>query len=358
MKVTKKKKRVSLIALGLASTLLLTSALLNQNEPAQAQSSSTPTAAADDGKITMAFTGDMQFTGTVATQINKNGIAYPFAKVKPVLEKADIAMGNLETTLTTGGTAQSKQYTFRSSPAMAKSMANAGYDIVGLANNHSLDFGTASLLDTMKYLSAQHVTYAGGGKNAAEATAIRYIKKNGQTVAFLNYSRVLPSSSWFATSSKPGLASAYDTKLMYSKVKEARKKADIVVVFIHWGKERMTKPEAYQTSMGHTLIDLGADVVVGHHPHIMQPVEWYKGKLIAYSLGNFVFTKNGTDRSNQTAILQVTVQNKKIGASLVPARILNGQPLLMPEKEKAEFLRFMDTLSLKAKVTSSGSILP
>lgn len=309
-------------------------------------------------KVTLSFVGDMQFTGTVADQIKKNGTGYPFARVKSVLSRADLTVGNLETTLTTGGSAQDKQYTFRSDPRMAKAIADSGIDAVGLANNHTMDFGLNSLFDTIAYVKRSGLIPLGAGKDKSEATQIHYIKKKGKTIALLNYSRVLPSTSWMAGATKPGLASAYDPGLMYSKVKEARKKADIVVVFIHWGKERMTTPEAYQTEMGHALVDAGADLVVGHHSHIMQPVEWYKGKLIAYSLGNFVFTNSRIDRSNQTAILEVSVRGNRIEASLTPARIISGQPRLIEGAEKAEFFRFMDRISRKATVKSDGTLTP
>lgn len=309
-------------------------------------------------KVTLTFIGDMQFTGTVNDQIKKNGTAYPFAKVTSVLSRADLAVGNLETTLTTGGTAQSKQFTFRSDPRMAQAMAASGLDAVGLANNHTLDFGLNALYDTIGHVKQAGLLPLGAGKNRTEATQIHYIKKKGKTIALLNYSRVLPSASWMAGEKKPGLASAYDPKIMYDKVKEAKKKADIVVVFIHWGKERITTPETYQTEMGHTLIDAGADLVVGHHSHIMQPVEWYKGKLIAYSLGNFIFTNSRMDRSNQSAILEVSVSDKRIQAGLIPVRITNGQPRPIEGAEKAEFLRFMDQLSRKATVKSDGTLAP
>lgn len=309
-------------------------------------------------KVTLAFVGDMQFTGTVSDQIKKNGTAYPFAKVTPMLSRADLAIGNLETTLTTGGTAQSKQFTFRSDPRMAQAMAKSGLDVVGLANNHTLDFGLNALYDTIGHVKKAGLLPLGAGKNLAEATQIHYIKKKGKTIALLNYSRVLPSTSWIAGKNKPGLASAYEPKIMYDKVKEAKKKADIVVVFIHWGQERATTPEAYQTEMGHTLIDMGADLVIGHHSHIMQPVEWYKGKLIAYSLGNFIFTNSRIDRSNQSTILEISVSNKRIQAGLIPVRITNGQPRPIEGTEKAEFLRFMDQLSHKATVKSDGTLAP
>lgn len=309
-------------------------------------------------KLTLAFAGDMQFTGNVENHIKKNGTNYPFAEVKPILTKADFALGNLETTLTKRGSAQDKQFTFRSDPRMAKAIATSGFDAVGLANNHTLDYGQDALFDTINSVKTAGLLPLGAGKNAEEATKIHYIKKKGKTIALLNYSRVLPSTSWMAGKRKPGLASAYDPKIMYAKVKEARKNADVVVVFIHWGKERVTTPEAYQTELGHQLVDAGADLIVGHHSHIMQPVEWYKGKLIAYSLGNFIFTNSQLDRSNQTALLEVVMNGSRIQATLIPARITNGQPRLLQGKEKDEFLRFMDQISRKATIKSDGTIAP
>ncbi|MED0678315.1 CapA family protein [Aneurinibacillus thermoaerophilus] len=353
---TYRKYRFAWLAAGILALGLLAGGLMNVIADAKTKNADVMITSLD--RVTLAFTGDLQFTGTVAEQIKKNGTSYPFTDVKPILARADIAVGNLETTLTTRGAAQNKQFTFRSDPRMAQAMADSGYDLVGLANNHTMDFGQDSLLDTIKHLQKAKLIPMGAGKNLTEATQIHYITKRGKTIAFLNYSRVLPSTSWMAGANKPGLASAYNPKGMYSKVREARKNADMVIVFIHWGKERMTVPEAYQTEMGHKLVDAGADLVVGHHSHIMQPVEWYKGKLIAYSLGNFVFTKSKMDLCNQTAILEVALNGKRIQANLVPAHIINGRPRLMTGAEKASFLNFIDRISPKATVKSDGTIVP
>ncbi|WP_051331227.1 CapA family protein [Aneurinibacillus terranovensis] len=357
MHIQTRTKILTLGTLALSICVLFSNAFLNAR-PAPVQADVGVKEPLQRPEVTLAFTGDMQFTGTVGEQIKKNGLNYPFAAVKPILTNADVTVGNLETTLTTRGVAQTKDFTFRSDPRMAKAMANAGFDILGLANNHAMDFGQISLQDTIQSLDKEHLAHIGGGKNSAEATSVYYITKKGETIAFLNYSRVLPSAGWMATAKRPGLASAYDPALMYSKVKQAHKKADIVVVFLHWGKELAATPEAYQVNMAHSLIDCGADIIVGNHPHVTQPVEWYKHKLIAYSLGNFVFTNSINNRCNQSAILQVGVTGTTITGKLIPVQIKNGQPRLMTSKEKDSFLNGVSKISPHASVTSAGLILP
>ncbi|WCK52736.1 CapA family protein [Aneurinibacillus sp. Ricciae_BoGa-3] len=353
--IREKRTKIAMITSLLSACFLLFSNVLLVAPPATGNANSTVQPA--DRDVSLLFAGDMQFTGSVAEQIKKHGTSYPFAAVSPFFRQADLSLANLETTLTLRGTAQEKQYTFRSDPRMAQAMKQAGLSIVGLANNHTLDYGPISLTDTIAALDKQGMPHVGAGKNLADATNVFYTVKKGKKIAVLNYTWVMPSASWAAGSKKAGLASAYDPALMYSKVKEARKQAGVVIVFLHWGKERSEKPERYQVDTAHKLIDLGADIVVGSHPHVIQPIERYKNKLIAYSLGNFIFTRNSLDRCSQSALFSVNVQQGKLSAALIPVRITNGQPKPMQQKEKMPFLHYIDRISSSLSIKDSGQII-
>ena len=203
--------------------------------------------------ITLTFTGDVLLDRSVGEQIRTKGVDYPFKRVSPLLKKADLTFVNLETAVTKRGKAQNKQFTFRSRPETVKGLVNAGIDGVSLANNHTMDYGTTGLLDTIYYLQKEKLGITGAGKNKEKAFSAYYKKINGKTVAILGLSRVLPDGSWFAKGSKPGIAYAYTKEPMMSYVKKAVKNSDYTVIMIHWNRERQNYPESYAKRNGERL---------------------------------------------------------------------------------------------------------
>ncbi|MDG0793106.1 CapA family protein [Cohnella ginsengisoli] len=309
--------------------------------------------------VSLAFVGDILPASTVGKLIEQYGVDYPFKLAKPLLESADIAAGNLEAPITTRGTpAENKQYVFKGKPEYLAGLKNAGLDVVSLANNHTLDQGWEGLSDTMDALDDIKLKHMGSGADDKEAFEPVYIEHNGITVAYIGVSNVVPDGSWKAGPDHPGVAETYDTTRAVATVKKARELADIVVVMVHWGNERADTPKDAQFNVGHTLIDAGADLIVGSHPHVLQGFEAYKGKWIAYSLGNFVFTtKQAYSKTQDTGVLTATcTADGKCRLKFDPMYAKASQPGPMAPEQAEALLARLSKVSYGASVDSKGRI--
>ncbi|HEY9061787.1 MAG TPA: CapA family protein [Pseudobacteroides sp.] len=307
--------------------------------------------------ITLSFAGDVLLDRNVANVISQKGAKFILSDVKPVLAASDISMINLECPISTRGTkAKDKQFTFRAKPSSVEALTSAGIDIVTLANNHILDFGTDAMLDTFTNLDKAGIKYVGAGYDLDKASMAKYYNLNGSNVAILGSSHVIPVVEWAAGKNSPGVATTYNPARLLSEISNAKKKADIVVVYLHWGTERNTKPDTYQRNLAKKYIDSGADLVIGSHPHVLQGFEYYKGKLIAYSLGNFVFT----NIKNDTMILNVKFnRDKSYTASVSACAIDNYRPVLLKDKPKQTALfNKLQQLSFGARIDPNGIISP
>jgi len=294
------------------------------------------------------FAGDMIFSGKVEGKLKQEGYDYPFKYVADLFQKDDLTIANLETPVTTAGVgATNKQYVFKSSPKALDALKKAGMDAVGLANNHILDQGVPGLLDTLKHLEESKLQYAGAGKNADEAYAPEYFTRQGVKIALVAVSRVVPDTDWFALKGRPGVASAYDPTAALQSIATARNNADIVIVMAHWGAERALIPNVNQTQLAHKFVDAGADLVIGSHPHVLQGLEQYKGKWIAYSTGNFIFTKSATPSTWKTAVFATTCTPKgDCKIKLIPFHAEIGQPVPMSDEEGQQLFKEMQALSI------------
>lgn len=325
------------------------------SEPTEGEES--PPASADS-QVTFAFVGDVMMAGTLAGVVEDHGYDYPFAYVTEALNEADFTVANLESPITVRGTAEEKQWVYRTSPNAIPAMQKAGIDLVNLANNHILDYGQEGLMDTFKHLSDAGLPYVGAGEDADEAYAYRLVELEGIRVAFLGFSRVVPEGSWKAGANHPGVASTYDYTLPVEAVEAAEADADLVVVIAHWGDERVLKPNKHQVELARRYVDAGADLVIGGHPHVLQGIEHYNGKWIAYSLGNFVFTTNREHpKTWDSAILYATCGPK--GDCLLEARPVNNayaQPKVLMGEEGERILRELSEVSLNTSIASTGKI--
>lgn len=332
--------------------------------PSQANSASSagligPMREGDD-VVKLAFVGDVMFASTVETQLKQNGYDYPYKEVKTYLERPDLTIANLETPVSERGGAQNKkEYTYRSSPKALPDFVKAGFDLVNLANNHVLDYGKDALLDTLSYLDKAGIRRVGAGKDATEAFSAEIVESKGVKIAFLGFSRVVPDATWYAGKDKPGVAGTYDHLLPQVKkaIEDARTKADLVVVMAHWGIERKDKPEKYQRDLAHLYVDAGADLVVGGHPHVLQGLEAYKGKWIAYSLGNFIFTTNELAATWETAILEANCgKDRRCDLNVVPILTQYAKPEPMSEANGRKLFERLTRISFSARVDSSGRV--
>ncbi|MBD3919581.1 CapA family protein [Paenibacillus sp. PR3] len=316
--------------------------------------------ASDQGTIRLAFVGDLLLGSSVETTMRKQGLDYPFSGALEYLTSPDLTAGNLENPITTRGIpAENKQYVFKGSPDLLPPLKEAGFDIVSLANNHTLDQGTEGLLDTIKHLKEAGIANVGGGNDDTEAFAPVVLEKNGIKVAYLSVSRVVPDGIWKADKNHPGVAEAYDSRRAVAAIAKAKEEADLVVIMVHWGVERADKPVEHQTTLARQFIDAGADLVIGSHPHVMQGFEQYKGKWIAYSLGNFIFNVTTTPRTKETGVLDaVCTRGGDCDLTFHPMVSDQSRPApVEPEKAK-ELTDYLTSISkaFGVKVNKDGVI--
>ncbi|THB63460.1 MAG: CapA family protein [Gammaproteobacteria bacterium] len=279
--------------------------------------------------VTIAAVGDMMVGNWGENLLAKNGANYPFEKVAKYLQKADIATGNLEGPHCTTGKAMEKRFTFKIKPSYLSGYKWAGFDVLTVSNNHAMDYGAKCFLQSNAAVEKLGIKVCGGGKNLSDANKPAVIERNGISVAVLGYSATYPKEAW-ANTKRAGTVYPERSRVI-SAVSKAAKKHDLVVVHFHWGGEGRKDPKQYQKNLAHLAIDHGADLIIGHHPHILQGIESYKGRLIFYSLGNFTFASY-TKRSKTSAIANVTLNkdgtlNK---ASVIPLNIYNYQVHLQP----------------------------
>lgn len=287
-------------------------------------------------EISLAFVGDVMLARSVGKKIASLGVDYPFSKTRHILSSADITFANLEGVLTGSKiTGSSKAFIFCSPPSFGEGLQKGGIDIVSLANNHANDGGTKGLIETIETLEKLGIKYVGAGRNHLGARSLRIIEVKGKKIGFLAYTDLANSGllAASATSSRPGVASA-QTKAVFEEIKTAKRKVDLLVVSFHWGVEyQIGEPNARQKSLAYRCIDEGADMIVGHHPHVLQKVEVYKGKTIAYSLGNFVFDNHRPSRA-RTMILWIDwePQTGKQKIKEIPGYIRQCRPELLSIK--------------------------
>lgn len=282
-------------------------------------------------EIRISAVGDIMLDGTARPEMKKNGYDYAFAGTRDLLKQSHLVIGNLEGPLTKRGSAEAgKKYIFRSPPdKVAGALRRAGFDVLSLANNHSLDYGNEGLIDTMDALARYGLRHMGAGENRLEARMPTFVPVGNRMVAFLAYSLTFPESYW-ATRTRPGTAFGHE-KHIIADVKVAREHADIVIVSFHWGQEIKTELREYQTRLGRAAIDAGAQAVVGHHPHILQGIEQYKSGIILYSLGNYTFG-SFSQKARVSAIAHLHFKGTKLSkVRLHPINVLNVDVLFQPK---------------------------
>ena len=253
-------------------------------------------------EVVLDAVGDIMLDRSVGASIARRGPRYPFEAVMPLFAGSDIRFGNLELPLTERGQRARKDYTFRAPPSVVDGLTAAGFNLLTLANNHTLDFGAEGLLDTLTALDRAGIPRTGAGKNVEEAHAPALVTANGLRIAVLGYVNTPNDgvSGWVAESMRAGPATpgvAWGTaEAVRADVAAAKAKADLVIVALHAGWEYTGPPSPVQRELAYAAIDAGAALVLGAHPHVLQGIEFYKGVPIAYSLGNFVFDIDDDDR--------------------------------------------------------------
>lgn len=263
--------------------------------------------------------GDIMLGGQWEAQLAANSYFHAFENIAEELNRGDITIANLEAPLTDRGSEfEDKKFRFRVNPVAAVALKKAGITTVNLANNHIMDFGVVGLADTVTALKKAGIDWVGAGDNISQARAVQFYELRGVKVAMLGYSMTLPVEFW-AAKGKAGTMPALE-KLMRADIAAARKEASVVVVSIHWGEEGVTRLRPYQPRLARLMIDSGADVVIGHHPHRLQGVERYKKGIIFYSLGNFAFAAKGKS-GDSTMLVRLSFDGASRVAELLPVNI-------------------------------------
>ena len=284
------------------------------------------------GQVTLMAVGDIMLARTIGDLILARGIEVPFEFTASMLNKADIALGNLECAISERGEPLNKTYTFRAPTEAGKALSYAGFDLLTLANNHVLDFGEDAFLDTLENLKANQIAFVGAGQDNTGARQPVIIEANGLRLAFLAYLDIprwnYDYLGWIATPTKPGVSWGYLSDIQ-SDVSAATKIADVVIVLMHFGIEGQSQPSYQQIQSAHLAIDSGAKLVIGSHTHLLQSIEKYKDGLIVYNLGNFVFDEF-VEPENRSAIFMARITKDGVLAhKLIPVSLQeNGIPII------------------------------
>jgi len=323
----------------------------------------TPTPAPLD--ITICFAGDISLADDAVTvqQWEKSGRELNKCISPELLElmnSADVMCINNEFTFSDKGKPlEDKMYTSRAKPERVALLTEMGVDLALLANNHVFDYGKESILDTFDTLEAAGIGYFGAGRNLEEAMTPYYVEADGITIAFVAASRAEKHKMTpQATETEPGILRCYDPELFLEVIREADANADIVLACVHWGTEYSTVLEEVQLTTGKLYLDAGADAIIGSHSHCLQGMEFYDGKPIIYSLGNFWFNK----RTLPTMLLSLHItgerEEPKLEVKVIPAIQENNTTTILTETEDIEELyQHLEDISINVEFSSDGVLL-
>jgi poly-gamma-glutamate synthesis protein (capsule biosynthesis protein) len=295
------------------------------------------------GDITLVAVGDVML-GRYVNQ--KYGSGIKLGEIGKLLRDADIAFGNLEACVGDGSGAYQAKKILLSVPAKSGTrLREMGFKVLSIANNHCADFGPDAITRTQKILAENGMGSFGAGVNEVEARKPHILAVGGLRIGFLGYDADSARGSG-------QLVAPLELAVIADDLAALRPKVDFVIVSFHWGKEYSEHPGIEQEKIAHRTIDLGADLVLGHHPHVLQRIESYKGKLIAYSLGNFIFDQLDP-KTSRSMILRVTISSRKVAAVQVYPIFLERYLPRVPSAAQAQAiikkLKFLSVKSLAGK---------
>ena len=298
--------------------------------PPSPSTSPSPSPAVERGSLVIHGAGDTNVDPNYIPNFQRYGYAWAWTGLHGLFKRDDLTVVNLECAVSNLGSAVPKEFNFRGDPAALPAMRKAGVDVANMANNHSYDFGPTALVDTRENLIDSGIAPVGAGKDQKEALKPARFEVKGWKIAVVGFDEVVdPFPTAVATATKPGTAAGHDFDAMVAAVRGAKKRADFVIVDIHWGVELDTQPRSSDVALGHRLVDAGARIIFGGHSHRLQPLEIYRGAAIFYSLGNFVWPMHSVAGST-TAVAEVRISpGGRLRARLLPAFIeASGRPVL------------------------------
>lgn len=299
--------------------------------------------------VRVAAVGDMEFDREVRAYLDSAPAEQLMSSVSPELASADYAFGNLEGPLSNGGTPQAgKDVVFRGHPRGADALESAGIDAVSMANNHALDYGPEALKDTRRALDARGIAGSGAGMTPERAyrPATVVVKADGgkAKVSLVSFSYIIPDG-FYPYEGKPGIAAVRRPQTVSRYVRAAKKAGDYVVASFHWGVEYQDYPIQEQRRLAKAAIDSGADLVLGHHPHVIQGIEVYRGRVIAYSLGDFVFD-HYSRKTGEAFILRTVLGQRPPRVRIIPVYLsMSGRPQIVHGAEARAILTRLASIS-------------
>ena len=281
---------------------------------------------------TAAFVGDIMLGRRVGGALARSGdFAAPLRPLARRLAVADVTVGNLESTLSRAGAPRQSDDSFTADPRVLAGLRLAGFDVLSLANNHTGDFGPRALVETVRRVRAAGIVPVGAGAHAREAAAAAVVQRGGVRFGFLAFNAIgetpragrrTPGVVSLRMPPRTGPLAATDLAALVRAIRSLRPHVDVLVVLPHWGQQYTHRPVPAQRTVAAALVEAGADLVVGGHPHWVQGVEMHGDRLVAHSLGNFVFDMDFSRQTQEGAVLELTFWGHRLkAAQLVPVRI-------------------------------------
>lgn len=319
---------------------------------------------ADEGKFTMTFAGDILFDPGYSVFAAYKQRDYDINQcISPVLldkmKAADIMMINNEFPYSDKGEPlPDKMYTFRAHPSSVDILDQLGVDIVSLANNHTYDYGPNAFMDTLETLENHGMAYIGAGRNLEDASRPYYYVINGKKIAVIAASQI--EKTWNpdtkgATETEPGVFRCYDSENLLNTIRTANEECDFVIVYVHWGTESTDQLDSHQITEAPKYVEAGADLIIGDHPHVLQPVGYINGVPVVYSLANFWFNSKSQDTCMIT--LTLNTDNMTIDTlQFIPCYQTNMSTVLLDGQEKERVLNYMRSISPSASIDEDGYI--
>ena len=289
-------------------------------------------------RLRLASVGDINLGDAPGRSIEANGPRYPWTSVGRSLRAADIAFGNLECAVSRRGEPFPKQFNFRGTPRALRGLRrHSGIDVLNLANNHVGDYGRQALVDTVREVERLGMRAVGAGPDLRRALAPQVVERLGLRVAFVGFSQIAPIE-FAAGERSPGIAWATPRSIIHA-VRAARRRADVVVATFHWGIEKAPLESTEQRRLAQAAAAAGAHLVIGAHPHVLQPIRREGAALVAYSLGNFVFGAASSETAS-TGILEADLAADGVTAARWRrGRIVAGRPVLARKRPRRLPLR-------------------
>ncbi|MBK5251393.1 MAG: CapA family protein [Peptostreptococcaceae bacterium] len=314
----------------------------------------------ENRRIVLSATGDIMLGRRVGRLLDDNGGESAYRGFSTVFSRSDVLFGNLECSLSEKGQKLlEKGIWLRASPNKAELLKEAGFSILSLANNHILDYGNEALSDTIAFLEEEGIGHVGAGKDIEAARKPEIFKKGDTSIGFLAYNEFSyyfwsyqERRKFVAEKDVPGTA-PMDLGPIIDDIKKLKSRVDLVAVSLHWGIEESNMETEEQRRVAHALIDAGADIIIGHHPHVLQGLEIYRGRPILYSLGNYIFDQNNeNNKQGMVAEIEI-VRGNLTSLSLHPLYVKDKSEPIVPEGEKLR--EIMDKISLLSK--DMGTVL-